>query len=97
MKYYDVDKRRLIYIKQKASSDFWDDHWKIDEKIGLICNEIKKYRQRPILIPWLKYLSVKGSFWLKDLLSKIKPQQGLIPEENFSNHNLKQNRNSTAK
>ena len=27
VRYYDRKNNRLVYIKKKASPDFWDDHW----------------------------------------------------------------------
>jgi len=35
MKYYDASQQRLIYIREKATADFWDNQWKdIAEKRG---------------------------------------------------------------
>lgn len=42
IKYYDVQKRRLIYVRQKADSHFWDEHWQIDPvKIQVKLKKIK--------------------------------------------------------
>ncbi|MEW6417125.1 MAG: class I SAM-dependent methyltransferase [Nitrospirota bacterium] len=35
MKYFDPIKQQLIYIKNKADSDYWDAHWDLDENIRM--------------------------------------------------------------
>ncbi|SVC61264.1 uncharacterized protein METZ01_LOCUS314118, partial [marine metagenome] len=49
-RYYLIDKQSLSYFQEKASPEFWDEHWRIDD----LRKHILSSTSERIFLPWIK-------------------------------------------
>lgn len=45
MKYYDQNNNRLVYLRTKATSEFWDDHWQRQTAISELAQTVRSVRR----------------------------------------------------
>ena len=43
MQYYDPNHNRLVYIKSKATRDYWDEHWSAQDRMLLYKPEVSPF------------------------------------------------------